>query len=119
VPDSPVKVALLGIAAGLVSGLFGVGGGVVIVPGLVLWIGIDMYRAGSTSVATIVASSAAAVIAFAVSGEVDWAAAAAIFLGAGTGAYVGARYMTRIPAHWLRHAFVGVLLLAALRLGVG
>ncbi len=110
------RAAGLGIAAGFVGGLFGVGGGVVVVPGLVLWLGMAQHRAHATSVAAIVASASASLAPFAVTGEVDWPAAAALFAGAGVGAYLGARLIARIPAIWLTRAFVGLMVVAAARL---
>lgn len=56
------KLALTGTAAGLFSGLFGVGGGTVIVPLLVLWLGYDERRATGTSLAAIVAIAALAAV---------------------------------------------------------
>jgi len=49
-----LKLAAIGTLAGLFSGLFGVGGGIVIVPLLVLWLGVDERRATGTSLAAIV-----------------------------------------------------------------
>ncbi len=87
-----------------------------VVPGLVLWLGMAQHRAHATSVAAIVASASAALVPFAANREVDWLAAVALFAGAGLGAYAGARVIARIPAVWLRRAFVALLLLAAVRL---
>ena len=110
------RAAGIGLAAGVAGGLFGVGGGIVIVPALVLWFGLDQHRAHATSVAAIVAISIAAVIPFAVEGKVDWPAAAALFAGAGVGAYYGARFMGRLSPVWLARAFVLVLVVAAVRM---
>ena len=109
----------IGLAAGFVSGLFGVGGGVIVVPGLVLWMSLDQRVASGTSTATIVASSAAAALLFSADGAVDWASAAWIFAGAGLGAFVGARSLDRIPEVWLTRTFTVVLLIAAVRLYIG
>ncbi len=111
-----VVAPLIGLAAGIVSGLFGVGGGIVVVPGLVLLLGFPQRRASSTSVATIVAAAIAALIVFSSDGEVDWPAAAALGVGAIVGAWLGARYLDRIPERWLTIAFVIVLLAASIRL---
>ncbi len=81
------RAAGLGLAAGFIGGLFGVGGGIVIVPGLVLWLGMDQHRAHATSVAAIVAIAAVALIPFAAESEVDWPAAAAMAAGAAVGSY--------------------------------
>lgn len=109
---------LIGLAAGLVSGLFGVGGGIVVVPGLVLVLGFPQRRASGTSVATIVPATIAALAVFASDGEGDWPAATALGAGAVVGAWAGARYLDRIPERWLTITFVIVLLSAAVRLAV-
>ncbi len=113
---SPARSAGLGLVAGVVGGLFGVGGGIVVVPGLVLWMHMDQHRAHATSVAAIVASAAAALTPFALEGDVDWDAGLAIFVGAGLGAFFAARYVARVPERWLARAFVLLMLAAALRL---
>jgi uncharacterized membrane protein YfcA len=111
-----VRAVGIGLAAGVAGGLFGVGGGIIIVPGLVLWFGLDQYRAHGTSVAAIAAIAAAALIPFAIDGEVDWLAATALFVGAGIGAFAGARFMARLSPLWLSRGFFVVLVTAAIRM---
>ncbi len=113
---SVIRPVLLGIVAGFVSGMFGVGGGVIVVPGLVVWMALDQRTASGTSTATIVASAAAAAVLFGAEGAVDWAAAAWIFVGAGVGAVVGARSLGRIPEKLLSRGFAITVLAAAVRL---
>ncbi len=108
----------LGVAAGVVGGMFGVGGGIVVVPGLVLWLGFGQHRASATSVATIVASACAALIPFAADGSVDWRAASLVTIGAVAGAAIGARYLHRIPERVLSRAFSVLLVVAALRMAI-
>jgi len=110
------KAAAVGAVAGLVAGLFGVGGGIIVVPGLVLWLAINQREASGTSIATIVATSAAALISFGISGNVDWGAAGLVFLGAAVGAVIGARLATRLPEQMLTAAFAVVLLIAGVRM---
>ena len=107
----------LGVAAGFVGGLLGVGGGVVIVPGVVLLMAFDQHRAHATSVAAIVAAASAAVVPFAMDGSVQWAFAGWLLIGAVAGASVGARQLDKIPEVWLARAFVALLVVAALRIG--
>lgn len=110
------KAAIVGAVAGFISGLLGIGGGVIVVPGLVLLVGLNQYSAAATSVATIVGSSAAALYTFAGNGSVDWSTAAIVFAGAAVGAWVGARWMDKIPEHWLAGIFALVLASAAVRM---
>lgn len=113
-----MRAGVLGLVAGAVAGLFGIGGGVIVVPGLVLWLGMSQYRASGTSVAAIVASSAAALTFFAIDDRVDWWAVLLIFIGSGTGAWIGARYVTRIPEFALSAVFAALMLVAAVRLWI-
>ena len=117
-PVSTTRALLLGLTAGLVGGVFGVGGGVIVVPGLVLWLGFGQYRASGTSVATIIASASAALVAFALDGSVDWQAAGFVTIGAVVGAAIGTRILHLIPARVLTRAFSVLLIAAAARMAI-
>lgn len=109
----------IGFIAGVISGLFGVGGGVVVVPALVLLLGFTQHRASGTSTMAIVASSAAALAVFAGDGDVDWGAGAIVLSGSVFGAAFAARYLDKVPAVGLTRTFSVVLVIAAVRLAVG
>ena len=115
-----VFAALIGIVAGFLSGLFGIGGGVVIVPAFVLLMNLDQYRAAATSVAAIVVTAAAALITFGVTAsgddQINWAAAIIVFSGSAVGAVVGARYLDRVPEYTLAGVFSLVMAVAAVRM---
>jgi uncharacterized membrane protein YfcA len=113
------RALLLGVGAGVLSGLFGVGGGVVLVPGLVLLCGVAQHRAHATSLAAILPTAAATSASFAVGGAVSYRAGAAIAVGALVGAYAGAALMHRLSEDRLRQIFAVLLLLVAVRLLVG
>lgn len=115
-PVSKPRAISLGLIAGLVGGLFGIGGGIVVVPGLVLWLRFSRYKASGTSVATIIASAGAALISFAIDGSVDWQAAALVTIGAVAGAAIGTRILHQIPAKVLTRAFSVLLLVTAARM---
>src|SRR4051794_29643170 len=72
---APWKPIVVGLVAGLLSGIFGVGGGILIVPGLVLALGMQQRLAHGTSLAAIIPIAAAGLSGYAVAGEVDWLAA--------------------------------------------
>lgn len=111
-----IKAIALGVIAGTVAGLFGVGGGVIVVPGLVLWLAISQREASGTSTATIVASSAAAMIAFGIGGNVDWRAAGLILIGSVIGAWGGAWIAERVNERALAITFAFVLAVAGIRM---
>lgn len=117
--DPPVpfgRALLIGLVAGLLSGTFGVGGGVLMVPAMVLLLGVPQRRASGTSLAAIVPIAVFGVIGFATQDQIDVPAAVLLGLGAIVGAPIGARLIHAIPVDRLRIGFVLVLLATALRL---
>ncbi len=102
--------------AGFLSGLFGVGGGILIVPGLVLLLGMEQRLAHGTSLAAIVPIALAGVAGYAVDGAVDWTAGALVTVGAAGGALIGTTALRAISDNWLRAVFAAFLLLTAARL---
>lgn len=107
---------LIGVIAGGLSGLFGVGGGILIIPGLVLVLGMEQRSAHATSLAAIIPIAASGVAGYALEGSVDWAAGALLAAGSAAGAVVGTRALQRLSQMTLRRAFAGFLLLSALAL---
>ncbi|KAA9089862.1 sulfite exporter TauE/SafE family protein [Microbacterium radiodurans] len=106
----------VGLAAGLLSGLFGVGGGTVIVPLLVLFLGFDQRLAAGTSLAAIVPTASVGVISYALTGSVAWIPALILAAGAVIGAQIGSWLLARIPQNALRWGFVGFLLVVIVML---
>ncbi len=115
-PRAYSTFVLIGILAGLLSGLFGVGGGTVIVPLLVLLLGFDQRLAAGTSLAAIVPTASVGVISYAVSGSVAWIPAIILAAGAVVGAQIGTRLLPRISQTVLRWAFVGFLVVVIVSL---
>ena len=99
----------IGLLAGLMSGLFGVGGGTVIVPLLVLILKFDQRLAAGTSLAAIVPIATVGVISYALHGSVDWIAALILAAGAIVGAQIGSYLLPRVPITALRWGFVAFL----------
>jgi len=106
----------VGLAAGLLSGLFGVGGGTVIVPMLVLLLRFDQRLAAGTSLAAIVPTASVGVISYAVHGSVAWIPALILAVGAVIGAQIGSWLLARIPQNALRWGFVGFLVVVIVML---
>lgn len=112
---APAAIAI-GFAAGVASGLLGVGGGIVMVPGLVLALGASQHQAHATSLAAIVPIGLVGFAVFALHGEVNYAIAGLLVMGALAGAPAGARAMSRIPERPLMAVFAAVLVVAGVRL---
>ena len=107
---------LIGLTAGLTGGLFGIGGGLVAVPGLVLIVKLAQHNAHATSVTAIAAIASAAVVPFALESELDWGVAMFLAAGAMIGAVLGAALMGRINETNLARAFVAINVIAGIRL---
>ncbi len=115
----PGPALALGGGAGLLSGLFGVGGGSLVVPGLTGLLGVPQHAAHATSLAAILLIAPVGLVRLAAGGAVDVGAAAVLSAGAVLGAAGGARLAPRIPAAALRRGFGAFLLLVAVRLALG
>jgi uncharacterized protein len=111
-----LTASVVGASAGALSGLFGVGGGIVIVPGLVLLVQMPQRRAVATSLAAIVPIALAGAAGYALEGAVDWPAAGLLVAGAAAGTFVGTHFLRRLPDRALRVIFAVFMLAAAVTL---
>jgi len=103
-------VAGIGLAAGVLSGLFGIGGGIVIVPMLILFVGLTTTQAAGTSLAALVLPvGALGALEYWRGGFVDLGFAAVLAVGLLLGAYLGARLGISLPVEVVQRGF-GVLL---------
>jgi uncharacterized membrane protein YfcA len=99
------RLVTIGGAGGLLSGLLGVGGGLVMVPLLVFWAGYRQRDAHAMSLGAIIPISLASVITFGAAGEVRVGYAVALTLGSIVGARVGAGLLARIDDRPLKVVF--------------
>lgn len=111
-----LRLAGIGTAAGIFSGLFGVGGGTVIVPLLILWLGYGEREATGTSLAAIVVIAAVAAIAQAAYGNVDLLKGLLIGLPAVGGVLAGTWLQQRVPQRSISLAFAILLAFVAVAL---
>ncbi|MDP4673700.1 MAG: sulfite exporter TauE/SafE family protein [Solirubrobacteraceae bacterium] len=107
------QLVVLGIATGIFSGLFGVGGGIVLVPLLVLWIGFDERRAAATSLLAIVIAASAGAAAQMIYGNVDLVAALTVGIPAVGGVLIGTWLQQRIPVAVVQLMFSVMLVAVA------
>lgn len=114
--DRTQKALVIGIVAGFLSGLFGVGGGILIVPALVLAGGYDQRRAHGTSLASVLPIATSGLIGFALHDSVDWVAAVLLVGGSVVGAVVGTRLLHVLSVRVLALAFSAILLATAARM---
>jgi uncharacterized membrane protein YfcA len=114
----PWKLVLIGLAAGVIGGGLGVGGGIILVP-LLVAVGYERHRAHATSLAAIIFIAVAGAISFGVSGEIDLGFGVIVGVGGVLGSVIGATVMHRVSARALTIVFALLLLVAAFRLITG
>lgn len=106
-----------GAIAGLAAGFLGIGGGILLVPIMVAFLGFTQHKAHGTSLAVIIPIAIMSAIVYALRGNMNWTLVAAIGSASIMGAIVGAKWMMKVPAHRLRQLFgvytiaIGILLL--------
>ena len=113
------RLGAIGLSGGFLSGLLGVGGGVIMVPLLVLWARYTQRNAHIASLGAIIPISAAGALTFGAAGEIRAAYALALALGAVAGAQVGVRALARASERTLKVSFGVFLLLVAALMAVG
>jgi len=111
-----VRLVLIGLTAGFFSALFGVGGGVVIVPLLLLVCRWELRSASATSLAAIGITATAGVITYVAHGEVRPVYALLLGVPAAAGAAAGTSLQQRVPVRTLSFLFAALLVAIAIRM---
>jgi uncharacterized protein len=115
-PQRSLRLVAIGTLAGLFSGLFGVGGGSVIVPLLVLWLGYDERAATATSLAAIVFIAGFAAAVQGLYGNVRLLDAVLVGVPAVAGVLIGTWLQQRLQARSIALLFAAVLVASAVEL---
>jgi hypothetical protein len=106
-------LGLVGLAMGVMSGLMGIGGGVFLMPVLVLVVGLTPHQAVGTSLGIVIPASIAGTIRYGLQGTVNLWVALALVAGSTVGIQMGAWICSRLPGRGLtRHFAILVLLMA-------
>ena len=109
--------AALGIAAGILAGMVGVGGGIIIVPALVYFFGMDQHTAQGTSLAVLLPPTGLfAFIRYYQAGHVDLKIAVLIVVGLLIGGWVGGGWAQQVSGPALRRGFAVLMAVAALKM---
>lgn len=110
------RLAPLGLLTGLAAGFFGIGGGFLIVPGLMLATGMTMANATASSLLSVALFGAATSFNYALTGQVDWTLAGWLMLGGAVGGVAGLFAAKRLAGHarLARSLFAGMIILVAI-----
>ena len=108
------KVASIGFSAGILSGVFGVGGGIIMVPLQRSFLGESLKASITTSLGAIVLISGVGVTQHALAGNVLWLPGLLLGVGSLIGGQLGARLLPKLPEIWVQYLFTGLLISLAI-----
>lgn len=112
-----VMLILIGIASGILSGLIGIGGGIVIVPALVFFLGFSQLQAQGTSLGILLLPvGLLAVLQFYKAGHIDIKAVGIVALAFLVGGYFGSKIALSIPQEMVKKIFAILLIVIAVRM---
>lgn len=110
------KTAAIGVAAGVLNGLFGSGGGTVVVPAMEKFLSVPVKKAHATAIAIILPLSVVSVFIYLKGVSVDIKTVAAVSVGGVLGGYVGAVLLQKLTGKWIHRIFGAFMIAAALRM---
>lgn len=105
-----LRIALAGLAAGTVTGLFGAGGGMVLVPLLGLLSDLEEEEVFSASLSIIIPICLVSLTVTALTGDIAWKTSIPYLVGSAAGGFCAGKWGRRIPVVWL-HRLLGALIL--------
>ncbi len=107
---------LIGLLSGLLNGLFGAGGGSVVVPAMVKFLNIEQKKAHATAIAIILVMSAVSSIFYIRGGYFDFKLWLPVTMGGVVGGTIGAKLLSKISVRWLKIIFGSVILVTAYKM---
>lgn len=116
--DSTPTAIWIGVFAGVLSGLFGVGGGILVVPALVTFTSLDQRHAQGTSLVAVAPMGLAGTIGYAVNSSVDWLVVILLLAGSVAGTFAGTWLLRNLRVRTLQVSFAILLLVTAVRMVV-
>lgn len=114
--SKPLKLVGIGLATGLINGLFGSGGGTLVVPALVFLLGIEDYKAHATAISIILPLSIISSYIYFKNNIIRFDIGLSIILGGVIGSILGAKLLNKVPIPILRKIFGSVIIYTAIRM---
>jgi uncharacterized membrane protein YfcA len=116
-PATLLTLLAIGLFAGIASGFVGVGGGLILVPAMMVFLGLGQHAAQGTSLAMMLPPvGILAVMQYHKAGEVHWAFAAVLCITFVVGAWGGSKLSLRLSEGWVKLVFGLVMLYASVRM---
>jgi uncharacterized membrane protein YfcA len=110
------KIIAIGVLAGFFNGLFGSGGGTILVPAMVSLLGVDQQKAHATAISVILPLSIVSSLIYFKNNFADWNLSINVIFGSTIGGYIGAKILNRFSANALRKIFGISMIIAAFRM---
>lgn len=114
--NSEIKKIIIGILAGIVSGLFSTGGGMILVPAFIHLLDLEDVKARGTSVFCILPMVVTSSFFYYKGNYIDWKIAVLCAIGGAIGGYFGAKLLKKLPAKVLKIAFTVFLIYVAFKM---
>lgn len=108
--------SIIGIITGFANGLFGSGGGTIVVPAMERFLKIEEHKAHATAIAIILPLSVLSAFIYLKNGSIEWKIVLFVSIGGMIGGYIGAKFLNKIPSKWLHRIFGGFMIVAAVRM---
>lgn len=107
---------VIGVFTGFLNGLFGSGGGTVVVPCLERFLDVEEHKAHASAIAIILPLSILSAFMYTRNTKLEWFSILTISAGGMVGGYIGAKLLTKISAKWLHKIFGAFMIVAAVRM---
>ncbi len=111
-----LELSIVGILAGIISGLFSTGGGMILVPAFIYLLKLDNTKARGTSVFCILPMVVTSSFFYYKENLIDWKVAILCAIGGTIGGYIGAKLLKRLPEKILKIAFTIFLIYASYKM---
>ena len=111
-----IKKLIIGILAGLVSGLFSTGGGMILVPAFIHLLELDDTKSRGTSVFCILPMVITSSFFYYKGNFIDWKVAFLCAIGGAIGGYIGAKLLKKVPAKYMKIAFAIFLIYVSFKM---
>lgn len=110
------KLIFIGLIAGFINGIFGSGGGTIVVPSLIYLVGLEDYKAHATAISIILPFTIISTVIYLLNNSIPIKLSLFVALGGIIGSFLGAKYLKKIPKKFLRKIFGSVIIYTAIRM---
>jgi len=116
VKNDTLKKFIIGIITGFTNGLFGAGGGTIVVPAIEKFLNVETHKAHATAIAIILPLSILSTFIYGKGVNTDFKTIIYICIGGVIGGYLGAKFLSKISSKWLHKIFGAFMIVAAVRM---